>query len=486
MLASTDLIWGPFRVSGQFATNHFLVTGTTGSGKTTLVEVLLSTALSSAADYYSVRALMYDPKQEMIPYLDGLGLFDRVRILHPFDERRLAWDLSKDFDDPISCRELAGILIPKNAAVSPEGSFFDSACRQIVADVATALSYSRPKIESWSLRDLILICLDRKHLSRFVESSSHDALRRSYDAYLNSKTTDSRTSSNVFASLYAHLARFEPIAQSWHLASKSYSIQQWMKSTGEIIVLGSDTAADETIGALNRAFIQRWIQVVLQGKEQRTGDSSYCQSWLVLDELRELGQIQGLGSFMTKSRSRGGVAVLSFQAVDGLYHIYGREQANEIVANFSNVAVLKTASPSTAEWAAGLFGKVLVEELQETEGMASEGLSRSFTRVKHERSVVMTGDLLSFALPTQSQALEGLFRVATSDNQNPHRRVNWGKLLELKAVASSLEGYLEMDRRGLLIERLGLADEHRLGLVEEANNPTAQADTAKSLQDIGE
>lgn len=479
-----SLIWGPHRLRREDANHHFLVTGTTGSGKTTLVEVLLQSAFE---DEYSLRGFFYDPKQEVIPILDGLGELNRTFILNPFDARRSAWNLYQDIVDPISARELATILIPSQTR-STDSTFFESASRQILTAVINGFIYCFPE-RRWTFRDILLVTLDRQNLELFVDSaeannpSSGSELRRTYEAFLSPQSTDPRTADNIHASLSAYLAHYEPVAQAWHTATRSFSLSEWLSSAGDHLVLGSDVAAEASLLPINQAILQRAIQLVLQREELGSGERprGTNQTWFVFDEFRELGDVRAMGSLLSKGRSRGAVVVLSFQDIDGLNHIYGKERANEMVANCSNIAILKTTSATTAEWAAGMFGKRLVAEWQESEGMASEGLSRSFTVANQERNIAMTADILSLPLPGTERGLIGFFRdTMMPKGELPLKAIDWADLLKLKPAHGEEPGFLPIDRRQLLLEPF--SDEERLVLLGERRVKDIQ--TPKSPGDV--
>src|SRR5262249_5846345 len=125
----------------------------TGCGKTNLLLQFMASVLVWIGKKPDQRALVYDPKTELVSFLHGLGLGERLRILHPFDTRGCAWDLSADVDTPSAAEQVASILIPEDK--QSNNPFFSRAAGQLLAGVFTFLMKQAPG--RWDLRDAILI-----------------------------------------------------------------------------------------------------------------------------------------------------------------------------------------------------------------------------------------------------------------------------------------------------------------------------------------
>lgn len=463
------LVWGPFSLERRVGTAHFLVSGTTGSGKTTLIDLLMRSVFESRESLQD-RALVYDSKQELLPKLHALGLAERIRILHPYDERCSPWDLASDLDDPLSARQFANILIPDSGSRSADGGFFEDACRDIIAVTIQALSQCSPK-QAWTFRDLILTLLYPENskailsLATTREGNPFPAGGRVWDSYLDPDTTDDRTRGNIRATLNARLSPFETVAAAWmHSTAKPVSFKRW-QSENLILVLGNDEAARSTIDPINRAMFQRAAELVLSRNE---GQSSL--SWFFLDELREAGRLDSLNSLLLKGRSKGAAVVISFQDIEGLRDVYGEHKANEIVANCSNLALLRTNSADTADWAARMFGKFMVMERDSSSGVSGSELTRSSTTRLTERQAVQAGDLLYLPLPNGKDGLVGLFKDAYSrQDETRMHRLNPDQI-DARRIRSSGSAFVPVQRQRLILEpwtpeeliELGISDSEPL------------------------
>lgn len=91
--------WLSIHVPPEKSVNHFLAVGTTGSGKTTILRLLMQGAIPNVGNG-DCRALVYDAKQDMVAILSGMVPMDRIVIMNPFDSRCARWDMAVDLDEP--------------------------------------------------------------------------------------------------------------------------------------------------------------------------------------------------------------------------------------------------------------------------------------------------------------------------------------------------------------------------------------------------
>ncbi len=460
---SGRISFGPFDLPMKAATSHFLIAGATGTGKTGLVYQLMESALT-APESRSFRGLIYDSKQEMLPILSELGLADRVIILHPYDKRCSPWDIAEDLSDALAAQQFASILIPENTAGTADSSFFDDACRNIISTVIQSLTLCG-RDPRWTFRDLLVALLYPAHLEQLLtmettrEGRPYPLGRRIWDTYFNPKTTDERTRSNIRSSMNAKLFPFETVAAAWHQSGNPpFSIKRWQtENSNKFLILGNEEAARSTIDPINRAIFQQAASHTLARPE---GTNSL--TWFFLDEVREAGRLDSLNSLLLRGRSKGAAVILSFQDIEGLRHVYGDHLANEIVANCSNIALLRTNSNDTAEWAAKTFGTFLVEEVDPSSGFSGTDITSSEVRKRQERQRVQPGELLYLPLPSPKAGVAGFFKDATAGANEPSYyrlqpsppRNRW----------SLSEAHIPIERSGLYLQPWDERDLKRLGI----------------------
>ena len=96
--AEEPYLWGRQFLSFGRAREHFLVLGSTGSGKTALLKRLMATVLPRVgAPGFRCRAMVYDAKKDMYSVLRSMGISeDKIVVVNPFDARSAAWDIAAD------------------------------------------------------------------------------------------------------------------------------------------------------------------------------------------------------------------------------------------------------------------------------------------------------------------------------------------------------------------------------------------------------
>src|SRR5581483_7271398 len=135
--AEPEIAWGGMKLPWSAGVKHFLAAGMTGSGKTNLLLQFMASVLVWVGRKPDQRALVYDPKTELLSFLYGLGLGPKVRILHPLDVRGSAWDLAADVTTPAAAQQTAAVLIPEDR--ESKNPYFAMAAQQLLAGVLTFL-----------------------------------------------------------------------------------------------------------------------------------------------------------------------------------------------------------------------------------------------------------------------------------------------------------------------------------------------------------
>ena len=360
------------------ATTHFCFIGATGSGKTVSIRILMQSVLPVIQSNKVVginRALIYDAKRDMLPVLHGIvgrddydyGKKHKVVTLNPFDSRSYAWKMSEDITDPAHAQELATILFPKEPnATQP---FFGNAARQLLQGVITVFILTK---KSWRLRDVVCAMKDQDRLIGVLKSNK-------YTQHLVSNLLHHpETSKNIMSEIASRMSPYEVIAALWHEAEKEereISLNEWVSGDRDfILVLGCEHTNRAAIDAINQVIFKRISELILDLDDAEDGKPKI---WIFLDEFVRAGKLDGIVELATEGRSKGAAIVLGFQDINGARAVYGKEVAEEIVGQCSNIAILRLQSPDTAEWASRLFGKYEIPETKITRNRGYTGSQES-------------------------------------------------------------------------------------------------------------
>ncbi|HEY2463555.1 MAG TPA: type IV secretion system DNA-binding domain-containing protein [Steroidobacteraceae bacterium] len=326
-----------FAVPSQDESKHFKLIGTTGTGKSTAIQEILSKALARGD-----RAVIADPDGG---YLRRFYNADRGDIiLNPFDDRSVKWDLFAEIRNPYDVEQLARSLIPDHEG---QDRSWRGYARTFFAAVAGQAHSARVSDVGELYR--LLVVADAAELRTLVHATPAQPFLEEH----NSRMFDSIrsvTSSAVGALNY--------IAQQ---KSARFSVRDWVNQQNPGVLFIPYKAGQ--IAAL-RSTISGWMRMAIfetmdRGETMDPGQEN-ARLWFVVDELDALGQIDGLKDALARLRKFGGRCVLGFQSVAQVSSTYGQGEAHTIVENCANTLILRCSASEgggTARFASQLIGE---------------------------------------------------------------------------------------------------------------------------------
>jgi hypothetical protein len=294
----------------------------------------------------SLPILYYDAKNKDLPLLTGLGIpLDRIIITNALDRRCAKWAVGRDIKSLIDATMLAHLLCPEPPPnVKDEGFFRNSAIR-LLKGVIEYFLYNAPG--QWDFRDLVQAFESVETVKALLTS---DPRTRKYAEGLG---TDG-TSANVLATVVATIYEYDIIAALYDQASMEFSLRDWLHGDPSVLVLGFNHEAKTTLNAMNRALFTMASKLILNLPTSRCPRVVVC-----LDEVTQLGRLEGLKDIATLGREQGAVLILGFQSIDDLKHTYGSEIAETILGQINHKGILRLSENNSATWASSLFGKVV-------------------------------------------------------------------------------------------------------------------------------
>ena len=355
------IYFGGIFLPEEAATSHFMIVGTTGSGKTLTLRMMMHSVLPRIMTNDDTRAVIFDVKQDIFSTLLSIGLPPQgIILLNPFDSRCWEWDMAKDVAGPDTAFQVASIIIPEEGS---NNRYFADAARDLLAGVMNVFiergelrEQKTGLLPEWGLSDVLYATKSPERLRLVLSQTA--AGKDLIQLHLQGDATPR----SVISTLRTKLIPFDVIAALWSHARhpngkrKRISLQDFLK-TNTVLVLGNNQAARAPIEAINRVLFQRLTELTLDGTESQTR-----RTWFFLDEARKLGHLSGLDDLMTNGRSKGACVVIGFQDIDGIRAVYGKEVAGEITSMPANFGILKVAGESTPIWASAIFGEQEVRE----------------------------------------------------------------------------------------------------------------------------
>ena len=364
-------------------TLHLLVAGTTGAGKSTLIEELLDGVIARGE-----RSIVCDPNGGYLSRFARTG----DRLLNPFDARTEGWCLFNEMRSDFDAEGLAASVVP---AGHGESASWHHYAQVLLAEVLRALVRSG---ETTTERML--------HWCTGAPARELGALLVGTPAAgLFDEGADKALASTRFV-LTAHLSPHR------YLKPGTFSLRDWLERENGSLFMTWRADMQTALAPL----LATWSDIVTNAVLTLPPDPAR-RIWLVLDELAALGKLNGLEGGLTLGRKHGLAVVAGLQSTAQLDRLYGRESATVLRACFRNLLVLAIAKsdPATADELSRALGEreVLRHEVSRSSGASGLGESQSL-RQAQER-LVLPSEIAS--LPN----LEGFLALAGDE---PVRRVH--------------------------------------------------------------
>ena len=293
-----------YRIAGipypeRAETQHTIVSGTTGAGKTVLIADLIEQIRARGE-----RCVIYD---KMGSYTRSFFDPGRDVLLNPLDARAPRWSPFLEARNPRDFDMMAAALIPQQKdAVDP---FWVTAARQLFSNGASVF-WRRGVRENRVLVENLL----KTELTDLAAAMEGTVAQSIVDP------ANPKTALSVRAMLTAHLAALEFLPDTGH----PFSIREWIgrEEGGGFLFL---TSRGDQHASL-RGLISTWLEIAINALlslEQEDGR----RVWIVLDELPTLHQVPSLQPGLAESRQFGGCFVLGIQVASALRDLYGRNGA---------------------------------------------------------------------------------------------------------------------------------------------------------------
>ena len=381
-------------------TKHFLFVGTTGSGKTVNIKLLINRAIHNIINRSNQRAIFFDAKRELYPYLLKKGFPEsKIHVLNPFDQRFIRWHISKDVDTKARARSFSYLLVPE-PKTKGDNAYFDNIARIIIQNVIHSFILTsdereekgEPRLE-WTLRDVILT-------PRFLPSLKEVLGKHKETAYvIHQHLENEKTTRAILSTLDGALSEFEEVAGLYEHTKKKISLREWVNDeNGSILLLGWDKENEKAIEPLN-GLIFKYISDLMLTQN----NAPDRRTWFFFDELRMISRgLPGLYQVLNMGREKGAVCVLGVLGIDGLNDAVGKDVAQEITSLCDNVAGLRVSGTTTAKWLSDMFGNAEIRERNVS--FDSKG-RRSLQEHTAERKTFLSGQFQNLKSPSKENEL---------------------------------------------------------------------------------
>jgi len=302
----SDLQIGGLHMVKHAEVMNFLIHGTIGVGKSTLIRWLLD-YIRKRGD----RAIIWDSGGTFTE-----THYDERRdvVMNPHDERCPNWVLWRECTSTVDYDNLTEGLMPEEGESDP---FWVSSARTITADPAMRMASDPDRSIEKFLTTLMSMGL--KDLREYLKNLPSANL-------VEEKIEKTAISIRSVVTNYAKSLRY--LQGLDRDGRPEFSIREWMTDAKyDSSWMFISTSARHRTAV--RPHISMWLSLATLYL-QSMGENADRRVWFILDELPALQKIPGLASTLAEARKFGGCFVIGIQNIPQLITIYGQQMAKTI------------------------------------------------------------------------------------------------------------------------------------------------------------
>jgi len=368
---ASELKLGELPLLKDAETQHMLISGTTGSGKTNCFNHLLPQIRERGQ-----KALIVDTTGDFVSrYYDP----SKDTLLNPLDARSATWHPWAECEESYHYRELAKNFIPQTTGEP----FWSEAARTIFTSVLQKMAEEQDHSISSALEALLRTPLPK--LYQYLKDTDAAALL---------DPSSDKTAASIRATVSNCLECLSYLEET----DDPFSIRNWVRDEEEKGWLFLCMTPEQR--AALRPLISSWTAIATQSL-LGCAPSRDRRLWFILDELPSLQQLNDLPMCLSESRKYGGCAVLGLQNLPQLDELYGTAITKTIIDLCSTKVALRQSSHEVALRISNSFGEQEVKEVQ-------EGISYGANEVRDGVNLSLQTKNKPAVSPTQLLSLDDL------------------------------------------------------------------------------
>jgi len=406
MKAMSDLVVGDMPLIKNMETRHFLVTGSTGSGKTNLMHNMLP-----QIERRGEPAIVIDNTGEMIAKYYNPERGDV--IFNPMDARSNDWDFWSDCSNVEELERFSKILFSFNRKSSDSKSdpFWEQSAEIVFNECVKYLTKSNNKtIES--LQSLTINATVEELKKRLVDTPAARYL-----------TDDSKgMSSSVLSTLATNTRPITYLNENSPLGK--FSLKKYFKKLNQgsnawLFLSTKPSSRNLTlplIACLTELSLCQLLDI---------GINNNRRLWFVIDELPSLGKLPALSTLMSEGRKYGSCIMCGMQSLNQLYSIYGQYEGSTIFGQFGTRFFFRNTENLIARQISESSGMETITRQQKNTSFGANEFRDGVSYNEHQQKkpLIETSDLSSLATGSCYVFLpEPEVRIAKINV--PHNKIN--------------------------------------------------------------
>lgn len=354
---------------------HTLLAGSTGTGKTTLVDEVLSTAIPRGD-----RIIICDPNAHHLSRFAKNG----DTVLNPFDRRSPGWSIFNEVRKDFDYDRLSHSLVPDGHGNDKQWHHYAQVlCAETMRALMLRGEGSTERLMHW------LTIANSEELAKLLSGTPAQGL---FD----------RDASKALASTRFILTT--QLNPHKYLKPGEFSLRTWLDSgCGNLFITWR-----EDMQASLMPLISTWTDIVSNAVLSLEADRKR-RIWLVLDELGALGRLNSLESALTRGRKHGLCVIAGLQSTAQLDRTYGRESAIVLRSCFRNLVVFAVAKsdPDTAEMLSRSLGEREVDRQQHSRSEGPNGITKGVSLQRVSERIAIASQITELPNLSAFLALSG-------------------------------------------------------------------------------
>jgi type IV conjugative transfer system coupling protein TraD len=333
---------------------HFLVTGTTGSGKTNCLHEFLQQIRNQHQ-----KAVVIDLTGELVSCYYRP---EKDFILNPFDERSQNWNMWSECVTPYDFDDLAESMIPDNL----QDPFWAQSSRILLSAAAQKFKGKNP-----SMTKLLDVLLKSSH-------SEFSDFFKDTDAFSFASRDAEKTAASIRATVSANLHCFKYLENN----ENSFSVTNWVQTNKEDTWLFITSLPSQR--AALRPLLSSWANIVFKALMALSPDPKR-QLWCIVDELPALNKLPKLATFLAEARKYGGSLVLGLQDIPQLDKIYSTHETKSIIGLCNTKVIFRAGDADTAKRLSQLFGESEISEIVKNVSFGANEIRDGISMSEHRK-----------------------------------------------------------------------------------------------------
>ena len=377
----SDFKIGKMPLVKDMETRHFLVTGSTGSGKTNLIHNLLPQVEAKGQPVVVIDqtgemvAKYYNPKRGDI-------------IFNPFDARGKVWDFWADCSKLRNLEKFADTLIGFNSRKNNKATadFWEEAAQSVFVD---CVKYLQGR-EQFSIEELrkIICKSDNEELKEYLKGS---------DSAKHFSKDNIKTAASIMSVLMTGIKPLRFLSDKSEAGS--FSIQDYLHGvdagSSSWLFLASEPSTRELTIPLNASLAELVIAYLMVHNTPKNR-----KLWFIMDELAAFGRFPSLAKLMQEGRKYGTCVLAGLQSSSQLFSHYGQGDASNLFALFKTKFAFQSDDPMMGRLYSSICGSETITRQQKNTSFGANEFRDgvSYNEQQQEKPLVKVEDFALLGL----------------------------------------------------------------------------------------